>query len=146
MFDDVAVFHKQILNQAPAESPSLISRAFILERTRFMQEELDEFTQAGFEGAMTAAADGLADIVYVAIGTAYLMGLPFDAIWNAVQAANMRKVRGKTSRGNEFDAAKPPGWVGPERDISAAILASIDREPTGHLNNDVGHSRNPSEA
>ena len=126
MFEDVATFHKEILGQPQAETPSLISRAFIMERMRFMQEELDEFVEAGFEGRMTDAADAIGDIIYVALGTAYIMNLPFNEIWVAIQSANMRKQRGKTSRDQEFDAIKPVGWVGPEPDIAAAILKRID--------------------
>ena len=121
MFDDVIKFHEEILKQPPSATPSLISHEFITERWRFMQEELDEFYQASFEGDIVEAADGLADIIYVALGTAYLMGLPMSKIWDAVQSANMRKVSGKTKRGNAFDAAKPSGWVGPSKDIAKAI-------------------------
>ena len=125
VFQDVADFHQRIVEWAPAESPSLINPAFIFERFKFMQEELDEFVTAGFQGDITGAADGLADIIYVAVGTMYLMGLPSQEIWNAVHEANMRKVRGQTKRGNAYDAAKPEGWVGPETKIAAAILDAI---------------------
>jgi predicted HAD superfamily Cof-like phosphohydrolase len=70
-------------------------------------------------------ADGLADIIYVAIGTLYIMGLPGPAIWEAVQKANMSKVRGITKRGNAFDAVKPEGWTAPEADIAKAIGEAI---------------------
>jgi predicted HAD superfamily Cof-like phosphohydrolase len=126
MYNDVVEFHNKILNQRQPESPSLVSQEFIIERMRFLQEELDEFSEAGFHGDMTGAADGLADIIYVALGTMYLMNLPVNEIWDAVQSANMRKVRGATKRGNAFDAAKPLGWEGPEKAIAAAILRHID--------------------
>jgi len=125
VFQDVADFHRRIIAQAPSESPSLISQKFVFERFKFMQEELDEFVTASFDGDMVGAADGLADLIYVAVGTMYLMGLPFNDIWNAVHSANMRKVRGMTKRGNAFDAAKPEGWVGPEPEIAAAIGEAI---------------------
>lgn len=125
IFQDVADFHKRVIGQPPAESPSLVSPKFVFERFKFMQEELDEFVTAAFDGDMVGAADGLADLVYVAVGTMYLMGLPFNDIWNAVQNANMRKVRGMTKRGNVYDAAKPEGWVGPEPEIAAAIGEAI---------------------
>jgi predicted HAD superfamily Cof-like phosphohydrolase len=121
MLQDVADFHRRILNQMPAESPSLVSPQFLIERFRFMQEELDEFLTAGFNGDMVGAADAIADILYVALGTAHLMNLPMNQIWNVVHAANMRKVRGKTKRNQEYDAVKPEGWVGPEPEIAKAI-------------------------
>jgi len=125
VFQDVADFHKRIIEWAPEPSPSLINPAFILERFKFMDEELNEFITAGLSGDITGAADGLADIIYVAVGTMYLMGLPSQAIWDAVHTANMKKVRGQTKRGNKFDAAKPEGWVGPEQAIAAAIGDAI---------------------
>lgn len=128
MFDDVAEFHEKILGQPQEQSPSLVNFAFCLERFRFLQEELDEFIEAGTAGDIVRVADALADIVYVALGTAWIMNLPFDQIWAAVQRANMTKVRGTTKRGNKYDAIKPEGWVGPESAIAALILREIDRE------------------
>ena len=125
MFQDVSDFHRRVLQQPQAETPSLISRELIVERWRFLQEELDEFIDAGFKGDMVGAADGLADIIYVALGTMYIMNLPADSIWRAVHEANMRKVSGPTKRGNKYDAMKPPGWVGPENAIAEAIGEAI---------------------
>lgn len=121
MLRDVADFHELILGvNAPAE-PSLVSQEYCLERMRFMHEELTEFAEASSTGDIVGVADALADIVYVALGTAYKMGLPFDDIWRAVQYANMQKVKGVTKRGNAIDAVKPAGWVGPEAAIARAI-------------------------
>lgn len=125
VFQDVADFHKRIIGQLPEPTPSLVSPAFVFERFKFMQEELDEYVTDAFNGDMVKAADGLADLIYVAVGTMYLMGLPGPEIWNAVHSANMRKVRGMTKRGNAFDAAKPEGWVGPEPEIARAIGDAI---------------------
>jgi predicted HAD superfamily Cof-like phosphohydrolase len=63
-------------------------------------------------------ADALIDLVYVAMGTAHLLGLPWEALWNEVQIANMRKVRAAadasdSKRGSAFDVVKPPGWQPP---------------------------------
>jgi len=121
MFDDVAEFHQKVIKQDPEPSPSLISLEFCIERFRFMQEELDEFVNAGSAGNIVDVADALADIIYVALGTAYLMKLPFPGIWDVVHSANMRKVAGLTKRGNKFDAMKPAGWQGPEPLIAKLI-------------------------
>ena len=121
LFKDVATFHEMILQDFAASSPGLISEQYCEERVSFLLEEVEEFMTATRLGDIVKVADALADIVYVALGTAYKMGLPFDEIWNAVQAANMRKVRGMTARGNAVDAMKPAGWVGPEAEIARAI-------------------------
>lgn len=121
MLKDVADFHELILNDHASSTPSLVSSAYYMERVRFLHEELTEFTDSAATGDIVGVADALADIVYVALGTAYKMGLPFDEIWRAVQIANMQKQRGITKRGNAVDAVKPLGWQGPEAAIARAI-------------------------
>lgn len=122
-FDDVAEFHHQVLgieSTAPTwETPNSLD-----ERYEFMREELEEFGEAVNAEDMVKAADALADLVYVALGTAHQMGLPFDEIWAAVHKANMQKMRGIGKRGMVYDAVKPPEWVGPEAEIYAAIYAA----------------------
>lgn len=129
MLNDVADFHELILKDPASEAPSLLSSEYCIERTKFMHEELSEFIESAQDGNIVGVADALADIVYVALGTAYRMGLPFDEIWAAVQSANMHKVAGVTKRGNKIDAVKPEGWVGPEAAIARAINRSMDRAP-----------------
>lgn len=129
MLNDVADFHELILNDPACKTPQLISLDYCVERTSFMHEELTEFIDAAEEGNIVGVADAIADIIYVALGTAYKMGLPFDEIWASVQAANMRKVAGPTKRGNKVDAMKPAGWVGPETEIARAISRSIEHAP-----------------
>ena len=121
LFKDVAQFHELVLKDFAEPTPSLIGEKYCEERVSFLLEEVEEFMTATRLGDIVDVADALADIVYVALGTAYRMGLPFDEIWNAVQAANMRKIRGTTARGNKVDARKPDGWVGPEAEIARAI-------------------------
>jgi len=126
MFRDVADFHELILQDFDEGVPSLVSQEYCMERARFLAEELQEFIQAFQDGQIVGVADALADLVYVALGTAYKMGLPFNDIWYAVHHANMQKVRGTTKRGNKVDAMKPEGWVGPEATIARAIDRKLD--------------------
>ena len=128
LMSDVAAFHEQVLEDFAEQSPSLISAEYCEERTAFLLEEVQEFMTSSRSGNLVGVADALADIIYVALGTAYKMGLPFDKIWGAVQAANMRKVKGPTKRGNKVDAMKPAGWVGPESEIARAIGRSLDHD------------------
>lgn len=99
-------------------------------RVGFMAEELFEFVGVpkGLSQAMTDTLksrvkpgdlekklDALVDLVYVAIGTAYLYGFDFREAWRRVHDANMQKVRSErkdedSSRGSSFDVVKPPGW------------------------------------
>lgn len=126
MCKDVADFHEMILQDHGENYPSLVSLEYCVERSRFLAEELDEFAIAAGEANIVGLADALADLVYVALGTAYKMGLPFDDIWAAVHEANMRKVSGQTKRGNRVDAMKPTGWIGPEAAIARAIMRKAE--------------------
>lgn len=67
------------------------------------------------------AFDALIDLVYVAHGTAHLLGYPWQIGWNAVQTANMAKERAAkdgsdSKRGSAWDVVKPPGWTAPNID------------------------------
>ena len=126
MYDDVVKFHQNVLVVEPELAPTLQTPEWCIERFRFLKEEADEFIAAAMVGDIVKAADGLLDTVYVALGTLYMMGIPVEKCWDAVQTANMGKIRGQTKRGNKIDAAKPAGWVGPEAGIAAAIGKTID--------------------
>ena len=125
MSSKVAEFHAQVLQVSPPPSPTLVSQEYCLERFRFMSEELDEFMTAAMTGEIVDAADALADIMYVALGTAHMMKLPIEAIFDHVHDCNMKKLLGTTKRGNKVDAVKPDGWVGPEQGIAKLIGDAI---------------------
>ena len=85
-------------------------------RTSFLMEELAEYTQAITKKDDAAALDALIDIVYIALGTAWLFNLPFEKGWNEVQKANMSKLRSKIKslkRGTTYDVIKPKDWIAP---------------------------------
>lgn len=58
------------------------------------------------------------------MATAVVCGLPWQAGWNAVHEANMKKVRvdrpENSKRGSGFDVVKPAGWTPP--DIQQVLL------------------------
>lgn len=58
---------------------------------RYLLEELGETLDALLTGDTEGYADGLADLVYVAIGAALRCCIPLPAVWAEVHAANMRK-------------------------------------------------------
>lgn len=127
IFDDIDRFHTQVL-ELERRPVNLINPEFILERVRFLQEELTEFCDAGLTDNLVGAVDGLLDIIYVAAGTLWFMGVPAQECWNVVQKANMAKVRGTTSRGNAIDARKPEGWVPPEGELARILEKAFDRQ------------------
>lgn len=116
-FGDVAAFHEKF-GVPHAKVPSFLDSHAQVFREKFMQEELGEFTQACMSGTMEDAADALVDLVYVAMGTAHMMGLPWQKLWDEVQRANMSKMRAQTvgdsKRGTLLDVVKPAGWRAPD--------------------------------
>lgn len=93
-----------------SDTPSSLSPRLKQERERYLQEELDEFKEAV---CLEDMADALIDLVYIAKGTAVMMGLPWEALWDDVQRANMAKEAAATAR-SPRDVIKPIGWVGPD--------------------------------
>jgi predicted HAD superfamily Cof-like phosphohydrolase len=60
---------------------------------------------------MAEAIDGLADLIYVCLGTGLALGLPVSEVWDEVQRANMDKVSGPVRQDGK--RLKPPGWSPP---------------------------------
>lgn len=112
-FDDVKAFHRKF-EMLDNDTPRHLTKRKLFERVEFLQEELMELSVAVLDQDLAAQADALIDLVYVAMGTASMMGLPWEELWDDVHRANMAKVRGTTHRGNKVDVMKPEGWVGPK--------------------------------
>ncbi len=120
--DDVGDFHRrfELPHSGDGRPPELIKADVLAFRVKFMTEELLEFEGAHAEGNIADAADALADLVYVALGTAHLMGVPFDDVWREVQRANMTKVRAlgaddpRSKRSHALDVVKPADFRPPD--------------------------------
>lgn len=110
--DDLKAFHRKF-GFLEFDSPAPLTRQKLDERYECMQEELDEFYEAVMSKDFAAQADALIDLVYFVKGTAIMLGLPWDELWNDVQRANMEKIRGVGHRGHLEDCIKPDGWQGP---------------------------------
>lgn len=118
-FRDVGLFHERFgLDHALHEvKPRLISQELVEFRLKFLQEELNELQEGYDTSDLAKIADSLVDLVYVALGTAHLHGLPWEELWAEVQRANMTKQRAEradqSARNSTFDVIKPPGWRPP---------------------------------
>ena len=140
MVKDVAKFQLKF-GQLVYKHPGHLTHRKLQERIDFLQEELDEFKKACDEQDLAEQADALVDLVYVALGTANMLGLPFDELWSDVQRANMAKKRGVGKRGHLVDCIKPEGWVGPKTmDILIAngYNPDVDAAPK-HFRDDPEH-------
>ncbi len=120
LFQDVLDFHVKFGLPTGGKKAAILDENTKKFRVDFMREELNEFIEACVEGDVAKAADGLCDLVYVALGTAVMMGVPFDACWAEVHRANMTKVRAtdaadpRSTRKNSLDVVKPEGWRPPD--------------------------------
>jgi predicted HAD superfamily Cof-like phosphohydrolase len=131
MYQMVEEFHKKF-DVPVSDVPVHISKEMFDFRTRFMQEELDEFCEAWYKQDLVKQADALADLIYVALGTAVIAGIPLEDVFELVQNANMRKSklcdlsdddpRKQQSVRHATDVVKPQGWIPPEAGIAALLL------------------------
>jgi len=119
LLKDIDSFHKKYKFEKNEKVGIPDDNELVNFRTSFLMEELAEYTQAITKKDTAAALDALVDIVYIALGTAWLFNLPFNKAWDAVQKANMSKIRTKSKskkRGTSFDVVKPKGWTAPDID------------------------------
>jgi predicted HAD superfamily Cof-like phosphohydrolase len=140
MFRDIALFHEKFGLEQTSDPNHGLPEELLKFRLGFLLEELREYARAvGFDiswgseqgfffkplGAldpvesMEEAFDGLLDLAYVTLGTAYMHRFPWNDGWSRVQEANMSKVRAesaddsRSTRKNKFDVVKPIGWKKP---------------------------------
>jgi predicted HAD superfamily Cof-like phosphohydrolase len=102
---------------APGANPSVVVKdainAWLIART-FSRDNTPNLPEV---------ADALADLEYVTIGSAVTWGIPGAAVWDEVQAANMRKAGGPKDPVTG-KAGKPPGWKGP--DVEGVLKREAD--------------------
>jgi predicted HAD superfamily Cof-like phosphohydrolase len=95
-------------------------------RFSFMLEEIGELQTAYHTNNIIDMADALGDLAIVINGMAASMGLPFDAITNAINTSNyngkrIATSRGESKRGYEYDLVKTKEFSSPENIIKILI-------------------------
>jgi predicted HAD superfamily Cof-like phosphohydrolase len=90
-------------------------------RQALIEEEVGELADAVRAGDVVGVADALADIVYVAYGTAHVYGIDLDAVLDEVHASNMTKLGadGRPVRRADGKVLKGPHYRPP--DIAAVL-------------------------
>lgn len=107
------------------ELPELQERAL---RMNLIVEEFEEYMDAEENDDLVEIADALADIIYIACGTAVSYGIPLDRIFDEVHSSNMAKlVDGKVIRREDGKIQKPEGWQSPN------IEKIIEEEQNNYL-------------
>lgn len=135
-FQDVVDFHRGI--KAPVGDPTAIDCTIdIALRVKLIAEEFDELLGAlcprfgesqfvtdaveewlkervalGGETDPVEAADALADMCVVTIGSAVAWGIPLPEVWNEVHHSNMAKLGGPVREDGK--QLKPKNWTPPD--------------------------------
>lgn len=133
--DDVTRFHR-VFGQPVLDKPTVPNSERVELRADLLAEEFVE-TMAGLgydvkvrgmrapqvNPDMVKLADGLADLVYVAIGCALEFGIPLDRVWAEVHRSNMAKAGpdGVVKYREDGKVLKPDTWTPPD---IAGVLAS----------------------
>jgi predicted HAD superfamily Cof-like phosphohydrolase len=106
--DLVRSFHERF-GLTVSSSPTLPSPDLAELRQALLVEEVGELGKAAARGALVDVAHELADVVYVAYGTALTYGIDLDSVIAEVHRANLTKLTppggGKVRKGEQF---RPP--------------------------------------
>jgi predicted HAD superfamily Cof-like phosphohydrolase len=113
-FTDVRDFH-QAFGQRIGEKPELPDVSERTLRMKLITEEFNELCDAEEANDLVEVADAIADIIYIACGTAVSYGIPLDDVFAEVHRSNMAKlVNGKVIRREDGKVQKPEGWTAPD--------------------------------
>jgi predicted HAD superfamily Cof-like phosphohydrolase len=108
---DVEVFHG-VIGSPVLDRPTVPPMDRRQLRVRLIREEaIKELVPAILNGDLVEVADGIADAIYVLLGTAAEFGIDMGPIWSAVHESNMRKGGGPVDEHGK--AQKPSGWEPP---------------------------------
>lgn len=119
-FDQVGYLYRHFgLPAAGPESvPHLLDDKTENFRIKCLHEELMELQRAMVDNDIVEISDALVDLVVFAEGTAHMMGLPWQELFNEIQKTNMAKVRAtspeQSKRNSGLDLIKPTGWKHPD--------------------------------
>jgi NTP pyrophosphatase (non-canonical NTP hydrolase) len=108
--------------------PTLISEEAFDFRLKLIQEEVQELMQAYKEENLVEITDALVDLVYVTIGLATKMGLPFNAAWQVVHNTNLfKKIRGPVAKrgDNVEDLVRLDCYTDPKELIASLLEAPL---------------------
>jgi len=103
----VGEFHAKY-GQCVGNKPAIREPAL---RARLIQEEARELCDALQADDIVEVADGMADLIYVVIGTAVSCGIDLSPIFNEVHRSNMTKDGGKDGGGK---VTKGPNFSPPD--------------------------------
>ena len=113
-YDAVDAFHGAF-GLLRAETPQLPNEPARQLRIDLLYEEYCEYLKGEEDDDLVQIADALADMIYIALGTAVAYGIPLDRVFAEVHKSNMAKlVDGKVIRRADGKVQKPIGWTPPD--------------------------------
>ena len=117
----VGEFHRSYELPVRTSPTAAVGRQQTALRLSLIEEEVGELRQAAESGDLVGVADALADIVYVAYGTAHVYGIDLDAVLDEVHASNMTKLGadGRPVRRDDGKVLKGPDYRAP--DVNAVL-------------------------
>jgi predicted HAD superfamily Cof-like phosphohydrolase len=129
----VADFHRAYELPLRLTPTAEVGSAQVQLRQALIEEEVAELAAAAANDDLVGIADALADIVYVAYGTAHVYGIDLDAVLTEVHASNMTKLGadGRPVRRADGKILKGPDYRPP--DIATVLhqlvaeMSDIDR-------------------
>lgn len=97
------------------DTPSIPHVSEIWLRQGLIDEEVEELREANLNRDIVEVADALADIIYVACGTALVYGIDLEAVFEEVHRSNMAKLGpdGQPIYRGDGKVLKPEGWTPP---------------------------------
>lgn len=110
-YEDVMAFHEKFgcwVGKRPETPPG--SNMGL--RMDLLAEEFAETERAWMNDDLVQIADGLADMIYVAIGMAITYGIDLRPVWREVHRSNMAKEGGAMRADGKI--LKPAGWTAPD--------------------------------
>lgn len=121
---EFAVAFDLVSRRLPPASPAEVGADQLALRRRLLEEEVGELVEAEAADDLVGIADALADIVYIACGTADLLGIPFDEVFAEVHRANMSKLGadGRPVLREDGKVLKGPDYRPP--DVAGVLLAA----------------------
>lgn len=108
-------FHRAY-DRTRSEVPALPSSDVRELRKSLLREEWEEYLDAEAADDLVEIADALADIIYIAYGTAVAYGIPMDRVFAEVHASNMSKLGddGKPIYRDDGKVLKGPNYRPPQ--------------------------------
>ncbi|MER6154450.1 MazG nucleotide pyrophosphohydrolase domain-containing protein [Streptomyces sp. NPDC001868] len=102
-------------------APTEVAPELAAHRGELLAEEAAEVAEVAVDGPLDRLAHELADVVYVAYGTALVHGIDLDAVIAEIHRSNMTKLGpdGRVARRDDGKVLKGDHYVAP--DVSAVL-------------------------